>query len=414
MDIPREPRKKRGRYVVISIGIGAVALTTLALSRLKPAAPSVDRAAVWVDTVRMGEMVRQVRGPGTLVPEEIRWISAIAAGRVESKLVLPGTQVEDTTVLLILSNPDVQLQALEAERQLTQSEAELVNLRATLETQRLNQEATVASVRAQYNEAKRQVEASQELAERGLIAEMELSRTKDTAEELAKRLEVELRRLEILSQQVEAQLAVQQAQVERNRAIVAFQRDQIASMTVRAGAQGVLQELRLEVGQWANSGTVLARVVQPGRLKAVLRIPETQAKDVVLGQKASIDTRNGIIPGRVIRIDPAVQTGTVGVDVALEGDLPAGARPDLSVDGTIEIERLDNVLYVGRPAYGQANSRIGLFKLVEGGRAAERVYVTLGRSSVNTIEIVDGIQAGDVVILSDMSQWDAFDRVRLR
>src|SRR5690606_17180913 len=285
VDIPREPKKKRGRYVIIALGIGAVALTTLALSRLKPAAPSVDRAAIWVDTVRMGEMVRQVRGPGTLVPEEIRWISAIAPGRVEKKLVQPGSPVEDTTVLLILSNPDVQLQALEAERQLTQSEAELVNLRATLETQRLNQEATVASVRAQYNEAKRQVEASQELAERGLIAEMELSRTKDTAEELAKRLEVELRRLEILSQQVEAQLAVQQAQVERNRAIVAFQRDQIASMTVRAGAQGVLQELPLEVGQWANSGTVLARVVQPGRLKAVLRIPETQAKDVVLGQK---------------------------------------------------------------------------------------------------------------------------------
>ncbi|HLU24739.1 MAG TPA: HlyD family efflux transporter periplasmic adaptor subunit [Longimicrobiales bacterium] len=414
MDIPREPKKKRGRYVIIALGIGAVALTTLALSRLKPAAPSVDRAAIWVDTVRMGEMVRQVRGPGTLVPEEIRWISAIAPGRVEKKLVQPGSPVEDTTVLLILSNPDVQLQALEAERQLTQSEAELVNLRATLETQRLNQEAAVASVRAQYNEAMRQVEASQKLAERGLIAEMELSRAKDTAEELAKRLEVELQRLEILSQQVEAQLAVQQAQVERNRAIVAFQREQIASMTVRAGAPGVLQELPLEVGQWANSGAVLARVVQPGRLKAVLRIPETQAKDVVLGQKAYIDTRNGIIPGRVIRIDPAVQTGTVGVDVALEGELPPGARPDLSVDGTIEIERLDNVLHVGRPAYGQPNSRIGLFRLVDGGRAAERVYVTLGRASVNTIEIVDGLQPGDVVILSDMSQWDAFDRVRLR
>jgi len=391
-----------------------VVLTTVALTRLEPAAPTVDRAVVFPDTVKRGPMIRQVRGTGTLVPEEIRWITAVTQGRVEEKLVEPGAQVDENTVLLRLSNPDVELQALEADRQLNSAELELVNLRASLETQRLSQEATVASVQAQYNEAMRQYEAQKELAERGLVAEHELARARDGAEETARRLEIEKQRLEVLSRAQAAQIQSQEEQIQRLRGIVRFRKQQIESMTVRAGAVGVVQELPLEVGMWANAGATLAKVVQPGRLKAVLRVPETQIRDVTLGQPASIDTRNGIIPGRVTRIDPAATTGTVGVDVALEGELPPGARPDLSVDGVIEVERLDDVIYMGRPAYGQANSTIGIFKLEPGGNAAVRVNVRLGRSSVHAIEVVSGLQPGDVVILSDMSQYDQVDRVRLR
>ena len=414
MDIPRAPAKKRKRYIYIGAGIAAVVLTSVALTRLEPAAPTVDRAVVFPDTVKRGPMIRQVRGTGTLVPEEIRWITAVTQGRVEEKLVEPGAQVDENTVLLRLSNPDVELQALEADRQLNSAELELVNLRASLETQRLSQEATVASVQAQYNEAMRQYEAQKELAERGLVAEHELARARDGAEETARRLEIEKQRLEVLSRAQAAQIQSQEEQIQRLRGIVRFRKQQIESMTVRAGAVGVVQELPLEVGMWANAGATLAKVVQPGRLKAVLRVPETQIRDVTLGQPASIDTRNGIIPGRVTRIDPAATTGTVGVDVALEGELPPGARPDLSVDGVIEVERLDDVIYMGRPAYGQANSTIGIFKLEPGGNAAVRVNVRLGRSSVHAIEVVSGLQPGDVVILSDMSQYDQVDRVRLR
>lgn len=414
MDIPRAPARKRKRYVYIGAGIVAVVLTSVALNRLEPAAPSVDRAAVFTDTVKRGPMIRQVRGTGTLVPEEIRWITAVTQGRVEEKLVEPGAQVDENTVLLRLSNPDVELQALEADRQLNSAELELVNLRASLETQRLSQEATVASVQAEYNEAMRQYEAQKELAERGLGSQHELARAKDAADETARRLEIEKQRLEVLSRAQAAQIQSQEEQIHRLRGIVQFRKQQIESMTVRAGAVGVVQELPLEVGMWANAGATLAKVVQPGRLKAVLRVPETQIRDVVLGQVASIDTRNGIIPGRVVRIDPAAVSGTVGVDVKLEGELPPGARPDLSVDGTIEVERLDDVIYMGRPAYGQANSTIGIFKLEPGGNSAVRVNVRLGRSSVHAIEVVSGLQPGDVVILSDMSEWDEVDRVRLR
>ena len=414
MDIPRAPTRKWKRYVYAGGGLLAIVVTTVAVSRLEPAAPSVDRAALFQDTVKRGPLIRQVRGTGTLVPEEVRWITAVTAGRVERKLVEPGAEVEENTVLLELTNPDIMLQALEADRQLNSAEAELVNLRATLETQRLSQEAAVASVEAQYNDAMRQYEANKELAERGLISLHELGRSRDAAEETRRRLEIERERLEILSQAQAAQIAVQESQIERLRGIVRFRQEQIASMTVRAGAKGVVQELPLEVGMWANAGATLAKVVQPGRLKAVLRIPETQISDVAIGQVAKIDTRNGIIPGRVIRIDPAAVNGTVGVDVKLEGELPPGARPDLSVDGVIEVERLDDVVYMGRPAYGQANSTIGLFKLEPDGNTAVRVTVRLGRSSVHAIEVVSGLQPGDVVILSDMSQWDEFDRVRLR
>jgi multidrug resistance efflux pump len=414
VDIPRQPRPKIRRSLLIGAGVVAVVLVTLALSRLEPAAPSVDRATLWTDTVQRGPMVRQVRGTGTLTPERTRWISAVTAGRVEAILVQPGANVDSATVLLVLSNPEVQLQLLEAQRQLAAAEATLVELQSSLETQRLNQEAAVASARANFQEAARTASTSEQLVERGLIARNEASTAKDRAEELRTRLRVEEQRLEVMARSAEAQLAVQRSQLERLRSIEAFQRRQIDALEVRAGASGVVQEVPLQVGQWANPGATLARVVEPGRLKAVLRIPETQARDVTVGQAAAIDTRNGIAEGRVVRIDPAVQNGTVTVDVALDGELPRGARPDLSVDGTIEIERLDHVLHVGRPAYGQPESTVGLFRVAPDGRSAERVRVRLGRGSVNAVEVAEGLNAGDVVILSDMSAWDSAERVRLK
>lgn len=413
MDIPRDRPPNRRKYILGGIALGVVAIATIGLSRLEPAAPSVDRASIWVDTVRRDTMTRQVRGPGTLVPEQIRLIPALTAGRIERKHVQPGTEVGPETVILELTNPDVQRELLEAQRQLTSAEAERVNLGATLENQRLNQEAIVAQVRSQYREAMRQVEANEALAKRELIPVMELQRSQDAAAEFAERLEIEQQRLSFIRESTRAQLSAQESQIERLRGIVQFQHNLIESMNVRSPVGGVLQELSLEEGQWVTPGQLLARVVQPGRLKAVLRVPETQANEVVIGQNATIDTRNGIIPGRVVRIDPAVQNGTVSVDVALEGEYPAGARPDLSVEGTIEIERLDDVLYVGRPAYGQAHSTVGLFRLGEGGTAV-RTSVRLGRSSVNQIEVVEGLREGDVVILSDMSAWDSTDRVRIR
>ena len=414
MDIPREPAK-RGRKRILYGGLGllAVVLATVALRNLKPAAPKVDRAAVWVDSVVRGPLVIEVRGPGTLVPERIRYISAVTAGRVEQRLAQPGQEVKAETVLLEMSNPDVQLQALESERQLTVAQADQVNLRANLASQRLNQEAAVAAARSAFLDAKRTADASDSLAAKELISTSEASRARDRLEELSTRFKVEQERLQVMTQAADSQLALQQAQVNRLRDVTEFQRGRIRSMVVKAGTNGTLQELSLEVGQWAQSGASLARIVEPGRLKAVLRIPETQAKDVTLGQPAAIDTRNGIARGKVSRMDPAVQNGTVTVDVSLEGELPRGARPDLSVDGTIQVERLDNVLHVGRPAYGQAGSTVGLFKLVEDGTVAVRVNVRLGRTSVNTVEVLGGLQPGEKVIISDMSRWDGFDRVRV-
>lgn len=413
MDIPREPRKNWRRYIYIGLAIAAVVGITIALSRLQPAAPSVDRGTVWVDTVERGLLVRQVRGPGTLVPEQIRWISAVTAGRVEKILLQPGAEVDSSTQLLILTNPDVDVQMLEAQRQLTAAQAQLVELRTNLENQKLSQEATVASVRTQSRDAERTVKNDEKLAQQGLISDVDLQRARDQAEEFKTRLALEEQRLQVLSGSIGERVKVQQAQVARLRDIVQFHRNRVASMNVVAGVSGVLAEQSLQEGQWVTAGTPLARIVQPGRLKAELRIPQTQARDVAIGQPALIDTRNDTIAGHVVRIDPAVQNGTVTVDVTLDDSLPEGARPDLSVDGTIEIDRLDNVLYVGRPAYGQANSTVGLFKLVNGGKEAVRVNVRLGRSSVNEIEIQSGLQAGDAVILSDMSAWDTYDRVRL-
>ncbi len=416
MDIAREPPPKRKKYLPAGIALAAIVLTTFGLSRLKPAAPAVDGATIWMDTVEQGLMLIRVSGPGNLVPEQIRWIPAEVQGRVERKLVQPGTDVTASTILVELSNPDVQLELLESERQLSASQQELVMLRSNLQTQSLNQESLIAQLRSQYLEAKRNVEDLEELARKGegYVSDSELQTARERADELDVRMGLETRRLEILKESEEPQLRVQQDQIERLTGIVEFQKQRIASMQVRAGIDGVLQEMDLEEGQWVMNGQTLARVVVPERLKAELRIPQTQATNVALGQDALVDTRTDTIPGRVVRIDPAAQGGVVVVDVALPEQLPRSARPGLAVEGIIEIERLEDVLFVGRPAYGQAHNTVGLFKLVDGGSHAERVNVRLGRSSVNYIEIVEGLHVGDVVILTDMSQWDAYDRVRIR
>jgi multidrug resistance efflux pump len=414
MDIPRAPRRQKKKYLYGAGAAAVFAFVAVAVLGIGPAVPSVDRSAVFIDVVKRGTMLRQVRGPGTLVPEQIRWVPAVTAGRVERRYVEPGTRVEPGTVLLELSNPDVQLEMLEAERQLSSAQAQLVNLRTTLETARLNQEAVVASTQTQYLEAKRNAEAADELVRRNLMAASQALTDKERAEELATRVEIERKRLQIQAGAIGEQLAVQRSQVERLEDIVQFHRERIGSMRVVAGTPGVLQEIQVEEGQWVLPGQTLAKVVQPERLKAVLRIPEVQARDVTVGLRALIDTRTDTIPGRVIRIDPAVQSGAVNVDVALDGELPPGARPDLSVDGMVEIERLENVLHLGRPVFGQSNSSVGLFRVSADGNMAERVRVRLGRGSVNTIEILEGLVAGDRVILSDMSQWDDEDRLRLR
>ena len=414
MDIQRQPIRRSSRLVRGGIAAGGVLIAILALVSLKPAVPSVERTTLWVDSVRRGEMVREVKGPGTLVPEQVRFITALSAGRVDRVLAQPGQLVQPQTVLLELSNSDVQIQSLQAEEQLTAAMAQLLSLRTTLHTERLTQEGTVAATRTLYADAKRQAIVADTLIGRGLIAANDAALAKDKAAELETRYRIEQERLALMTQTIESKVAVQKSQVDRLRAIAAFQQNVVRSLEVRAGDAGVVSDLTLQLGQWALAGTVLAKVVQPGKLKAVLQIPETQAKDVAIGQKASIDTRNGIVLGRVVRIDPNAINGTVAVDVALNGPLPAGARPDLSVDGTIEIDRLKSVLYVGRPANGRPNSTVALFKLSEDGDYASRVEVQVGRSSVSTIEIVRGLSVGDSVVLSDMSQWDNADRVNMK
>jgi HlyD family secretion protein len=414
MDKPRTSTRKKRKPLYIGGGVVLALLITLGLSQLKPAPPSVDGAAIYTDTVRRGELVRQVRGPGTLTPEHIRIIPAVTAGRVDEIFARPGTPVEPGTLLLRLSNPDVELQLLESERQYAQARSETVNLRASLQTQILQLEGVVAQVQSQYNEAVRQARTNEDLASKGLIATNVAAASRDQAEELRTRLGIERQRLSLAKGTVDPQLESQQLQVERLASLVAMRRQQLQSMDVRAGTAGVLQQLNLEVGQWVNPGIELARVVEPGRLKAVLRIPDTQMRDVVIGQLALIDTRNDTIRGRVVRIDPAAQGGTTGVDVALDGDLPGSARPDMSIDGTIEIDRLNDVLFVSRPNYGSAGQTIGLFVVSPDGRTADRTQVRLGQTSVNFVEIVQGLKQGDRVILSDMQQWDAHNRVRIR
>ena len=391
-----------------------LAAATVGFGRLKPAAPTVERSALWTDVVKRGPMLRQVRGNGTLKPEQIRWISAVTAGRIERISVRPGTAVEEGTELMELSNPDVQLEALDADRQLTLVRAELASLEASLENGVLSQEGVVMTTHTEYMDSKRAAAGAEKLAAESLASANEVERARDRVAEMTTRFESEQKRLEVMKSASRTQLELQRAQVERLTAIARFHQGRVASMHVRAGARGVLQEMALEVGQWVNPGALLAKVAQPDRLKAVLRVPETQAKDVQIGQRASIDTHNGTAEGQVARIDPAVQEGTVAVDVALDSALPPGARPDLSVDGTIEIERIASTVYVGRPAEGQAGGTVGLFKLAPGGKEAARVSVRLGRASVNTVEVVQGLAPGDEVILSDMSRWDGVDRVRIR
>jgi HlyD family secretion protein len=416
MDVARPQsvarNKKIRRILTAVLVLIAAAGVTLGLSRMRPAAPSVDRATVWIDTVKRGEMLRQVRGIGTLVPEEVRWIPATSDGVIEERRVRAGDVVKPDTILLIMSNPDVRQRSTDAELQLKGAEADLASLRATLQNEILNQEAMEANTEAEYNKAKLDYEANLELAKDGLIADVILRKSQVTAQELASKTETEKKKIEGIAKSVEARIGAQQARVDQLRVVYELRRKQLEELNVRAGVAGVVQQVPVEAGMRVAPGTILAKVAEPGRLKAELQIAETQVKDVIPGQVASIDTRNGIIPGQVIRIDPAAVNGTVKVDVQLNGEYPRGARPDLSVDGTIDIERLANVLYVGRPAYGQAESTVGIFKLMQNGEA-NRIQVKLGRSSVNQIEILEGLRESDQVILSDMSTWDSYDRVRL-
>ena len=406
----RRVRLRRAAYAVV--GLLVVGLITLGLSRLKPAAPGVDHATVWIDTVKRGPMLRQVRGLGTLVPEDVRWIPATTIGRVERIILRPGTTVEARTPILELSNPTLEQEAQDAALKLKAAEAALANLRVQLENDGLQLEATAASIEADYEKAKLQAEVNAQLLEKKLIAAIIVKQSTLDAEQLQARLTIAKKQLASRTESMRSRLAVQQAELEQASALLTLKQRQVAELTVRAGFSGVLQLVPVEVGQQVAPGTNLARVSDPALLKAELKIAETQAKDIQIGQRASIDTRNGIVEGTVTRIDPSVQNGTVTVDVAMTGPLPKGARPDLSVDGTIELERLPDVLFVGRPAFGQEQSTVGLFRLQPDGTAA-RTPVTLGRSSVNTVEVRSGLVVGDQVILSDMSAWDGFDRIRL-
>ena len=416
MDIKRDPKKNYKKWILIGASVAALVVVTIGLMSLKPAAPTVDAGVIYTDTVERGEMVLEVRGPGTLIPEDTRFITAVTTGRVEKIHLLPGTTpVEPETIILELSNPDVEIQTLNADRQLTDAQSQLVQLKTNLNTNKLAQASAVADLKSQYLDAKRRADAGAELLKQGLIIPLDQQQAQDRANALAERVRIEEERLKLLSVTIEEQIKVQEEQVGRLRSIANFQHALKASMVVRAGIHGVLREVPLQSGQYATAGTTLARIDPvPLRLKAQLRVPENQAKDLAIGQKASIDTRNGIAPGHVSRIDPASTAGTVIVDVALEGTPPAGARSDLSVDGVIEIARLKNVLFTGRPAFGQQDATIGIFKLVEGGRYAQRVTVRLGRTSVTSVEIKDGLAPGDIVILSDMSRWDNVDRVRIK
>ncbi len=412
---PDAQRKKKNRRILYTaVGLAVVLLVTVALARLKPAVPTVERATVWTDTVKRGPMLREVRGLGTLIPETIRLIPAATDGQVQQRYVLPGTPVKADTVILDLINPELEQSTLDAEFQLKGAQAEYNNINAQLQNQLMEQRSRAAAIRSAYHTAQLQMESNEKLEKNGLVSVLIVKTSEVQAEELGKQNDLAEQQVETFANSIDAQLAVQQSKVDDQRALYELKKSQLDQLHVRPGIDGVLQELDVEVGQKVTMGTVLARVAQPTHLKAQLKIAETQAKDVVIGQKASVDTHNGVIPGRVMRIDPAVVNGTVTVDIGLDGPLPSGARPDLSVEGTIEINRLPDVLYVGRPVHGEPDTTVGLFKLVDDGKAAERVQVTLGRTSVNTVEITKGLQAGDQVILSDMSAWDNFDRVQLK
>lgn len=416
MDVPRQGARRnkiiRRTVLILMVGI-AVPLITVAMSRLKPAAPPVDRSSVLVDQVKRGPMLRNVRGIGTLIPEEILWIPAQTEGRVDKLVLRPGASVTPTSIILEMSNPELSLAMLDTEWQIKMAEAGLRDLKVKLETAQLEQRARTAQIESEFVQAKLKYERDLKLYKEGLTPDLTLQLSKASANELSKRFEIEEKRLAISDDSIQAQIASQQVQIEKLKAAYNLKKEQVDALKVRAGNHGVLQEMTMQVGQRVPIGTILAKVAQPLKLKAELKIAETQAKDVRIGQFAVIDTRNGTVDGRVARIDPAVLNGTVTVDVLLTGKLPDGARPDLSVDGTVEIERLTDVLFVGRPVFGQANSLVTLFKLDPATREAVRVQVKLGRTSVTNIEILEGLRLGDQVILSDMSAWDAHNRIRL-
>jgi HlyD family secretion protein len=417
VDIARPEVKRQKsirRYTYAGIGLLLVVVITVALSRLKPAAPSVDRSTIWTDTVKRGSMLRAVRGLGILEPETVVVISAATDAEVERRYVLPGTRVKPGTVLLGMSNPQLQQETLDAQYQLKGAEASYQQTKAQLENQLMDKRTQAAQVSSQYQTAKLAAESNEKLAASGLVSDLVLKQTRVQAEELGKQNDLAQQEIATFANSIGAQLAVQQANVDQKRALYRLKQSQLDQLQVRAGIDGVLQELDVDVGQRVAQGAPLAKVAQPGQLKAALKIAETQAKDVLVGQKASIDTHNGMIPGRVMRIDPAVVNGTRTVDVELDGPLPKGAVPDLSVEGVIEIERLPDVLNVGRPVHSDPDTTVSLFKLVDGGKEAVRVPVELGRASVDTVEIRKGLQSGDRVILSDMSAWDNFDRIQLR
>jgi HlyD family secretion protein len=418
MDIARSEsvmRSKRiRRYIYAGGGLLLVVVATVALSRLKPAAPSVDRSTVFTDTVKRGPMLRDVRGLGTLVPETILVIPAATDGRVVNRYLLPGTLVKANTVILDMANPQLQQEVLDAQFQVKGAEAALEQTKAQLQNQLMDKRTSAASVSSQYRTAEMTKESDEQLGKLGMKSDFDVRTAEVQAEELAKENDLAQKEVEIFANSIDAQLAVAQATVDQKKALYGLYKSQIDELHIRPGIDGVLQELDVDVGQQVTQGTALAKVAQPSQLKAALQIAETQAKDIQIGQKASIDTHNGIIPGHVIRIDPAVLNGTRTVDVKLDGPLPSGAVPQLSVEGTIELERLADVLNVGRPVHGDENSTVGLFKLVDDGKDAVRVQVELGHTSVNAVEIKKGLESGDQLILSDMSAYDNFDRVQLK
>ncbi len=418
MDIARpefKTQKRRRQAVAATIVVLALAAVSFGVMRLKPAAPSVERGTVWTDTVKRGPLLRQVRGLGSLVPtqESVRQIPAETEATVVRILMLPGSLVNANTILVEMSNPQTEQAAVDAELQLKATEAEYQSLRMKLESDLMNQKAGAATVHADHSEAERQAETDQALYQLGVISGLAYKTSKDKADELTTRNDLENERLTANQRAIESQMAQEQAKVDEMRTLAQLKQQQLDALKVRAGIDGVLVDLPLQVGQHVLPGTMLAKVVEPNHLMATLKVAETQARDVQIGEPASIDTHNGLIDGTVMRVDPAVQNGTVTVDVKLTGDLPKGARPDLSVDGTIDLERMNDVLYVGRPAFGQENSTISLFKLDPDGQGAVRVPVKVGRASVNSIQVIEGLHEGDTVILSDMSRWDKTDRIRL-
>jgi HlyD family secretion protein len=418
MDIARPEFKlqKRRRQVILAVVVIVVVVAaSIGVSRLKPAAPSVERGTVWTDTVKRGPMLRQVRGLGTLTPsqEAVRQIPAETEATVVRILLLPGSLVKADTILVEMSNPQAEQAAVDAQLQLKAAEAGYQSLRVKLESDLMTQKAGAATVTADHSQAQLQAETDKALYDLGVISGLTYKASKGKADELTIRNDLEAQRLTGNQQAIATQMAEQQAKVDQMRTLAQLKQKQLNDLKVRAGINGVLVDLPLQVGQHVLPGAMLAKVVEPNHLMAELKIAETQARDVQIGEPASIDTHNGVIPGTVLRVDPAVQNGTVTVDVKLTGELPKGARPDLSVDGTVDLERLDNVLYVGRPAFGQENSTISLFRLDPNDNGAVRTPVKVGRASVNSIQIIEGLHEGDTVILSDMSRWDTNERIRL-